>query len=64
MRIVPYALKGAFIVGALTTGAFFTGAAIGLALKNNNFVSKLKKSQFKENKSASSKQLELNLNYP
>ena len=52
MRIVPYALKGAFIVGALTAGAFFTGAAIGLALKNNNLVTKLKKSQFKENKSA------------
>ena len=44
MRIVPYALKGAFIVGVLTTGAFFTGAAIGLALKNNNLVTKLKKS--------------------
>ena len=55
MKIVPYALKGAFIVGALTTGAFFTGAAIGLALKKKNVISKLKKSQFKENKSASSK---------
>ena len=55
MKIVPYALKGAFIVGVLTTGAFFTGSAIGLALKNNNLVTKLKKSQFKENKSASSK---------
>ena len=28
MKIVPYAIKGAFIVGALTTGAFFTGAHI------------------------------------
>tara|TARA_B100001741_G_C16116760_1_gene398126 strand:+ start:10 stop:177 length:168 start_codon:yes stop_codon:yes gene_type:complete len=55
MKIVPYAIKSAFIVGALTTGAFFTGAAIGIALKNNNIITKLKKSQFKENKSASSK---------
>ena len=55
MKIVPYAIKGAFSVGALTTGAFFTGAAIGLALKNNDVIKKLKNSQFKENKSASSK---------
>ncbi len=55
MRVVSYAIKGAFIVGALTTGAFFTGAAIGIALKNNNLITKLKKNQFKENKSASSK---------
>ena len=39
MRIVPYAIKSAFIVGALTTGAFFTGAAIGVALKNNDILS-------------------------
>ncbi len=55
MRIVPYAIKSAFIVGALTTGAFFTGAAIGVALKHNDILKKLKNSQFKENKSASSK---------
>ena len=55
MRIVPYAIKGAFIVGALTTGAFFTGAAISIALNNKNLITKLKKGQFKDNKSASSK---------
>ena len=55
MKIIPYAIKGAFIVGALTTGAFFTGAAIGVAMKNGNVLKKLKNSQFKENKSASSK---------
>ncbi len=55
MKIIPYAIKGAFIVGALTTGAFFTGAAISVALKNKDVLKKLKNSQFKENKSASSK---------
>ena len=34
MRIVPYALKGAFIVGALTTGAFLPVLRL-VALKNN-----------------------------
>ncbi len=55
MRIIPFAIKGAFVVGALTTGAFFTGAAIGAVIKKSNVLTKLKKSQFKENKSASSK---------
>jgi|TARA_Y100000287_G_C13899882_1_gene200111 hypothetical protein len=55
MRIIPCTIKSAFLVGALTTGAFFTGAAIGIALKKTNLLNNLKKSQFKENKSASSK---------
>jgi len=55
MRLIPRAIKGAFVVGALTTGAFFTGAAIGIVINKNNLLNKLKKSQFKENKSASSK---------
>ena len=55
MRIIPYAIKSAFLVGVLTTGAFFTGAAIGIAIKNKNILTKLKKNQFKENKSASTK---------
>ena len=55
LRIIPCTIKSAFLVGALTTGAFFTGAAIGIALKKTNLLNNLKKSQFKENKSASSK---------
>ena len=62
MRIIPFAIKGAFVVGALTTGAFFTGAAIGAVIKKSNVLTKLKKSQFKENKSASSKWLDLKHN--
>ena len=48
-------LKSAFLLGALTTGAFFTGVAAGFLIKRNKIFTKLKKSQFKENKSASSK---------
>ena len=55
MRIIPYAIKSAFLLGALTTGAFFTGATVGFLIKKNKILTKLKKSQFKENKSASSK---------
>ena len=54
MRI-QCAIKSAFLVGVLATGAFFTGAAIGISLKKTNLLNNLKKSQFKENKSASSK---------
>ena len=28
MRIIPCTIKSAFLVGVLTTGAFFTGAAL------------------------------------
>ena len=55
MRIIPCTIKSAFLVGVLTTGAFFTGAAVGIVLKKTNLLNNLKKSQFKENKSASSK---------
>ena len=55
MRIISRAIKNTFILGALTTGAFFTGAALGVFIKKNNLLTKLKKSQFKENKGASSK---------
>ena len=50
MRIIPYAMKGAFLLGILTTGA-----AVGFLIKKNKILTELKKSQFKENKSASSK---------
>ena len=55
MRIVPYAIKGAFIIGVLTTVAVFTGTTVGYLAKKNKIFSKLKDAQFKKNKIASSK---------
>ena len=55
MRIIPCTIKSAFLVGVLTTGAFVTGAAVGIVLKKTNLLNNLKQKQFKENKSASSK---------
>ena len=54
MRLLPFTIKGAFLLGALTTGAFISGTALGLVANKKQILSKLKKSQFKKNKSASS----------
>ena len=43
MRIIPCTIKSAFLVGVLTTGAFFTGVAIGIALKKNQSFKQSKK---------------------
>tara|TARA_Y100000589_G_C26826053_1_gene495928 strand:+ start:129 stop:296 length:168 start_codon:yes stop_codon:yes gene_type:complete len=53
MKLIKFAIKNAFITGALTAGAFITGATIGLFVNKEKIVNKLKKSQFKKNKSAS-----------
>ena len=48
MRIIPYAIKSAFLLGTLTTGAFFTGAAVGFLIKKNKMLTKLKKVNLKK----------------
>ncbi len=53
MKIIKFAIKNAFITGALTSGAFLTGAAIGLLINKEKTIKKLKDLQFKKNKSAS-----------
>tara|TARA_B100000214_G_C23735916_1_gene520989 strand:+ start:219 stop:386 length:168 start_codon:yes stop_codon:yes gene_type:complete len=53
MNIIKFAIKNAFITGALTSGAFLTGAAIGLLINKEKTIKKLKDLQFKKNKSAS-----------
>ncbi len=55
MKFLPCAIKGAFIIGVLATGAFFTGTTIGYIANKKKIFSKLKDAQFKKNKIASSK---------
>ncbi len=55
MRFINCKPKSAFLIGALTAGAFISGVAIGLIVKREKIFSKLKKSQFKENRSSSIK---------
>ena len=52
MSLFNFAVKSAFITGALTAGAFLTGTAIGMLLKKDKIINKLKKMQIKnkENK--------------
>ena len=53
MNIFGFIVKSAFITGVLTTGAFFTGAALGTCIKKDKLVDGLKKMQIKKNPKAS-----------
>lgn len=49
MTILNFAIKSAFITGALTAGAFLTGASIGLLVNKDKAIDKIKKMQIKKN---------------
>ncbi len=55
MKIIRFAIKSAFLTGAITAGAFITGATIGILVNKEKVINKFKKMQFKKNKSASTK---------
>ena len=55
MKLVSFALKSAFLTGALTAGAFISGTALGLFLNKNKAIERFKKIQLKKNSSASTK---------
>ncbi|PPR41671.1 MAG: hypothetical protein CFH30_00711 [Alphaproteobacteria bacterium MarineAlpha8_Bin1] len=55
MRLVSFAIKSAFLTGALTAGAFLTGTIIGTFVKKDKIIEKIKKAQIKKNSSASVK---------
>ena len=55
MKFLGFVVKSAFLTGALTAGAFITGAAIGTVLNKEKIVNKIKKVQLKKNHSASTK---------
>ncbi len=55
MKLVSFALKSAFLTGALTAGAFISGTAFGLFLNKNKAIERFKKMQLKKNSSASTK---------
>ena len=54
MGLINLTIKGAFI-GALTAGAFLTGALMGSKTNRKKIIEKFKKMQFKRNASASKK---------
>ncbi len=55
MKIIGFAIKSAFLTGALTAGAFLTGMALGTVINKDKAIDKFKKMQLKKNKSASTK---------
>ena len=55
MRIIKTIIKKSLVTGLLTASAFTTGVILGSVIKKDKFLKKIKKLQFKENKSASSK---------
>ena len=56
MKIISFAIKSAFITGALTAGAFITGAVVGSLLNKDKVIDKFKKITIKKkNNSASTK---------
>ena len=55
MKFINCKPKSAFLIGALTAGAFVSGLAIGLIIKKEKILTKLRKTQFKKNISSSSK---------
>ncbi len=58
MNIIKLAVSSAFITGALTAGAFISGAIIGNLCKKKDFLNNLKKMSIKKNKSASTKDID------
>ncbi|MFL2679106.1 MAG: hypothetical protein ACJ0GH_01845 [Alphaproteobacteria bacterium] len=55
MRIIKTIIKKSLATGFLTVSAFTTGVILGSVIKKDKFLKKIKKLQYKENKSASSK---------
>ena len=55
MKLLSFAVKSAFLTGALTAGAFITGTAIGMFINKEKALDRFKKMQLKKNKSASTK---------
>ncbi len=55
MKLVSFAIKSAFLTGALAAGAFITGATVGMLVNKEKVVNTFKKMQLKKNKSASTK---------
>ena len=55
MKLINFAIKSAFITGALTAGAFLTGATLGMLVNKEKVLDKFKKMQIKKNDSASTK---------
>ena len=43
MKLINFAIKSAFVTGALTAGAFITGATIGMLVIKKKFLTSLKK---------------------
>ena len=48
MKLLGFAIKSAFITGALTAGAFITGTTVGMLLKKDKIIDKFKKMQIKK----------------
>tara|TARA_B100000123_G_scaffold133732_1_gene98661 strand:+ start:108 stop:257 length:150 start_codon:yes stop_codon:yes gene_type:complete len=48
MTLLNFAIKSAFVTGALTAGAFLTGATIGILVNKEKFMDKVKKMQIKK----------------
>ena len=50
MTLLNFAIKSAFVTGALTAGAFLTGATIGMLVNKDKVMDKVKKMQIKRKK--------------
>ena len=48
MKLINFAIKSAFITGALTAGAFLTGATLGMLVNKEKVLDKFKKMQIKK----------------
>ena len=48
MKLLSFALKSAFLTGALTAGAFITGTAIGMFVNKEKALDRFKKMQLKK----------------
>tara|TARA_A100001037_G_C14899787_1_gene522287 strand:+ start:121 stop:303 length:183 start_codon:yes stop_codon:yes gene_type:complete len=53
MTLLNFAIKSAFITGALTAGAFLTGATIGMLVNKDKVMDKVKKMQIKKKRTRS-----------
>lgn len=55
MTMINFVIKSAFVTGALTTGAFLSGIAIGVLVNKDKVMNRIKKMQIKKNNAASTK---------
>ena len=55
MKIISFALKGAFVAGAISAGAFISGTALGMIINKEKVINKIKNMQLKKNSAASTK---------